>query len=81
MSYADYVDQLTYLLCLKMTDEHSRPQYGQPNPVYAANAWPTLPEVRRRSACAQHSTLGQFGIQNVEPGEVSHHISAGVGSR
>ncbi len=32
MSYGDYVEQLTYLLFLKMADERSRPQVGQPRP-------------------------------------------------
>jgi len=45
MSYGDYVEQLTYLLFLKMADERSRPpfsQSGQPNLVPAKYAWPTL---------------------------------------
>ena len=33
MSYGDYVEQLTYLLFLKMADERSRPPYNQPSPV------------------------------------------------
>ena len=35
MSYGDYVEQLTYLLFLKMADEHSRPPYNQASPVPA----------------------------------------------
>jgi len=31
MSYGDYVEQLTYLLFLKMADEHSKPPYNQPS--------------------------------------------------
>jgi type I restriction enzyme M protein len=42
MSYGDYVEQLTYLLFLKMADERSRPPYSQPSPIAAAYAWPTL---------------------------------------
>ena len=42
MSYGDYVEQLTYLLFLKMADERSRPPYKQPNPIPAIYAWPTL---------------------------------------
>jgi type I restriction enzyme M protein len=42
MSYGDYVEQLTYLLFLKMADERSRPPYRQPNPIPANYAWPTL---------------------------------------
>jgi type I restriction enzyme M protein len=42
MSYGDYVEQLTFLLFLKMADERSRPPYNQPNPVPAVYAWPSL---------------------------------------
>jgi hypothetical protein len=42
MSYGDYVEQLTYLLFLKMADERSRPQYHQPSPIPAPYAWPAL---------------------------------------
>ena len=42
MSYGDYVEQLTYLLFLKMADERSRPPYHQPGPIPAPYAWPAL---------------------------------------
>ena len=42
MSYGDYVEQLTYLLFLKMADERCRPPHNQPSPIPAAYAWPTL---------------------------------------
>ena len=42
MSYGDYVEQLTYLLFLKMADERSQPPYNQPSIVPAAYAWPML---------------------------------------
>jgi type I restriction enzyme M protein len=42
MSYGDYVEQLTYLLFLKMADERSRPPYKQSNPIPASHAGPTL---------------------------------------
>jgi type I restriction enzyme M protein len=42
MSYGDYVEQLTYLLFLKMADERSRPPYNQPSPVPASHDWPSL---------------------------------------
>ena len=40
MSYGDYVEQLTYLLFLKMADERSKPPYSQPNPILKAYGWP-----------------------------------------
>jgi type I restriction enzyme M protein len=42
MSYGDYVEQLTYLLFLKMADERSRPPYSQSSPIPATYAWPVL---------------------------------------
>jgi len=42
MSYGDYVEQLTYLLFLKVADERSRPPHNQPSPISAAYAWPAL---------------------------------------
>jgi len=42
MSYGDYVEQLTYLLFLKMADERSRSPYDQESLVPAEYAWPTL---------------------------------------
>src|SRR5258706_7329551 len=42
MSYGDYVEQLTYLLFLKMADERSRPPYNQPSLIPAQHAWPSL---------------------------------------
>jgi type I restriction enzyme M protein len=42
MSYGDYVEQLTYLLFLKMADERSQPPYNQPSPVPEVYAWPSL---------------------------------------
>ena len=42
MSYGDYVEQLTYLLSLKMADERTKPPYSQKSNVPADYSWPTL---------------------------------------
>jgi type I restriction enzyme M protein len=42
MSYGDYVEQLTYLLFLKMAHERSKAPYNQKSPVLAKYGWPTL---------------------------------------
>ena len=42
MSYGDYVEQLTYLLFLKMADERSRPPYSHPSIIPALYAWPSM---------------------------------------
>ncbi|MGH8433994.1 MAG: type I restriction-modification system subunit M, partial [Pseudomonas sp.] len=42
MSYGDYVEQLTYLLFLKMADERAQPPYNQASIVPDAYSWPSL---------------------------------------
>ncbi len=42
MSYGDYVEQLTYLLFLKMADERRKPPYTQPSIVPKNHDWPSL---------------------------------------
>ncbi len=42
MSYGDYVEQLTYLLFLKMADERTRAPYHQPSPVPEPHGWQSL---------------------------------------
>ena len=42
LSYGDYVEQLTFLLFLKMADEQSRPPFNKPSVVPAGHDWPSL---------------------------------------
>jgi len=42
MSYGDYVEQLTYLLFLKMADERAKAPYNQPSPIPGKYSWPSL---------------------------------------
>ena len=42
MSYGDYVEQLTYLLFLKMADERTRAPYHQKSPIPAGYDWASL---------------------------------------
>ena len=42
MSYGDYVEQLTYLLFLKMADERTQAPYNQPSIVPQQYSWPSL---------------------------------------
>ncbi len=42
MSYGDYVEQLTYLLFLKMADERTKAPYNQKSPVPSMYSWPSL---------------------------------------
>jgi type I restriction enzyme M protein len=42
MSYGDYVEQLTYLLFLKMADERAGAPYNQKSPIPVGYDWPSL---------------------------------------
>lgn len=42
VSYGDYVEQLTYLLFLKMADEQTRPPYNRPASIPEEWSWPAL---------------------------------------
>ncbi len=42
LSYGDYVEQLTFLLFLKMADEQSRPPFDKPSPIPKGFDWPAL---------------------------------------
>src|SRR5205809_1736942 len=42
LSYGDYVEQLTFLLFLKMADEQSRPPFSKKSPIREKYSWPEL---------------------------------------
>jgi type I restriction enzyme M protein len=44
VSYGDYVEQLTYLLFLKMADEHTKPPFNKPSTIPAGLDWQSLVE-------------------------------------
>src|SRR4051795_9703564 len=42
LSYGDYVEQLTYLLFLKMADEQTKPPFNKPSSIPKGFGWDTL---------------------------------------
>ncbi|HLX62341.1 MAG TPA: class I SAM-dependent DNA methyltransferase [Planctomycetota bacterium] len=42
LSYGDYVEQLTFLLFLKMADEQAKPPFNKPSPIPKGHDWPAL---------------------------------------
>jgi len=69
LSYGDYLEQLTYLLFLKMADEQTKPPWRRPSPVPEGYDWPSLtsrdgadPELHYRALLLhlgkQHGLLG-----------------------
>ena len=45
LSYGDYVEQLTFLLFLKMADEQTRPPFNKPSTIPKGYDWPSLLDV------------------------------------
>ena len=46
VGYGDYLEQLTYLLFLKMADEYAKPPYNRKLPIPPEYAWESLTEKR-----------------------------------
>jgi type I restriction enzyme M protein len=46
VGYGDYLEQLTYLLFLKMADEYTKPPYNRKLPIPAAYNWQSLTPLR-----------------------------------
>jgi type I restriction enzyme M protein len=46
VGYGDYLEQLTYLIFLKMADEYSRPPHNRKIGVPAEYSWPTLKKLK-----------------------------------
>jgi type I restriction enzyme M protein len=42
LSYGDYVEQLTFLLFLKMAEERAKPPFNKPLPIPKGKDWPAL---------------------------------------
>ena len=42
LSYGDYVEQLTFLLFLKMAEEQAKPPFKKPSPIPKGFSWPAL---------------------------------------
>ena len=42
LSYGDYVEQLTFLLLLKMADEQAKPPFNKPSLIPKGKDWPAL---------------------------------------
>jgi type I restriction enzyme M protein len=57
VSYGDYLEQLTYLLFLKMADEYSKPPYNRKLPVPKHYNWESLVSKRGAELELHYSTL------------------------
>ncbi|AMR33678.1 DNA methyltransferase [Mucilaginibacter sp. PAMC 26640] len=57
VSYGDYLEQLTYLLFLKMADEYSKPPYNRPLPIPKEFSWESLTSKRGAELELHYSVL------------------------
>src|ERR1051325_3106474 len=75
VSYGDYLEQLTYMLFLKMADEYSKPPHNRKMPIPKEFAWSTLTsksgdELERhynkllRALAKEKGILGQIFIKS-----------------
>jgi hypothetical protein len=81
LSYGDYVEQLTFLLFLKVADAQSRPPFNKPSPIPKGKDWPallakdgdeleihyrhTLEELGKRSGCSASFSAKREGERAV----------------
>lgn len=64
LSYGDYVEQLTYLLFLKMAHERTQPPYSQPSSIPEGYDWSILREMDGDALEVQYRhTLEELGKQ------------------
>lgn len=65
VSYGDYLEQLTYLIFLKMSDEYSRPPYSKETGIPAGYTWQDMNNLRGAELEEQYKrtleTLGEKG--------------------
>ncbi len=57
VGYGDYLEQLTYMLFLKMADEFSKPPYNRKLPIPKAYTWESLTEKRGAALQLHYTTL------------------------
>ena len=71
VSYGDYLEQLTYLIFLKMADEYSRPPYNRNVTIPAGCNWQTL-RTKRGAELEVHyvTSLRELGNQKGMLGQI-----------
>lgn len=71
VSYGDYLEQITYLLFLKMADEYSNPPYNRNVGIPAGYGWNDLVDLRGAELESHYLiTLRELSIQNGMLGQI-----------
>lgn len=64
VSYGDYLEQLTYLIFLKMSDEYAKPPYNKKTGIPAGYAWTDMNNLKGAELEGQYkNTLEKLGEQ------------------
>ena len=72
VSYGDYVEQLTYLLFLKMADEQTKPPFNKPSTIPQGLDWQSL---TAKDGTELEITISPFiGIIRQREGHVRRHL-------
>lgn len=71
ISYGDYLEQLTYMIFLKMSDEYSKPPYNRDTGIPLGYAWSDMNKLTGAELEEQYkSTLEKLGEQNGILGQI-----------
>ena len=71
VSYGDYLEQLTYLIFLKMSDEYSRPPYKKETGIPTGYGWQDMNTLRGAELEEQYkATLEKLGQQSGLLGQI-----------
>ena len=57
VGYGDYLEQLTYLLFLKMADEYSKPPHNRKLPIPAEYTWESLNDLKGAELESHYTVL------------------------
>lgn len=73
VSYGDYLEQLTYLIFLKMSDEYSKPPYKRETGIPAGYSWADMSTLKGAELEEQYkATLEKLGEQSGILGKIFH---------
>jgi type I restriction enzyme M protein len=79
VSYGDYVEQLTYLLFLKMADEQTKPPYNKPSIIPKDYSWATLEKLEGQELEEHYrKILVQLGIKKGMLGDIFRKSSSKI---
>ena len=81
VSYGDYLEQLTYLIFLKMSDEYSKPPYKKETGIPAGFTWQDMNTLKGAELENQYkSTLEKLGEQDGLLGKIFKQATNKIGN-